>query len=73
MIVLDITVATEAIMSEPELAIRTWLNEQAVETLYLSSVTVAELLFGMDILPPFQLRAASWWLLAIPRPSKLPG
>ena len=33
MIVLDITVATEAIMSEPELAIRTWLNEQAVETL----------------------------------------
>ncbi|WP_050503281.1 type II toxin-antitoxin system VapC family toxin [Xanthomonas citri] len=30
---------------------RTWLNDQAAETLYLSSVTLAELLFGIAALP----------------------
>lgn len=30
---------------------RDWLDEQAAETLYLSSVTVAELLFGIGALP----------------------
>jgi predicted nucleic acid-binding protein len=36
---------------EPESAVRAWLNEQAAETLYLSSVTLAELLFGIRALP----------------------
>jgi toxin FitB len=31
--------------------VRTWLDEQAAETLYLSSVTIAELLFGIGALP----------------------
>ena len=30
---------------------RAWLNNQAAETLYLSSVTLAELLFGIGALP----------------------
>lgn len=30
---------------------RAWLNDQAAETLYLSSVTLAELLFGIGALP----------------------
>ncbi len=30
---------------------RTWLNEQVAETLYLSSVTLAELLFGIAAIP----------------------
>ena len=30
---------------------RAWLNDQAAETLYLSSVTLAELLFGIRALP----------------------
>lgn len=36
---------------EPDAAVRSWLNDQAAETLYLSSVTLAELLFGIRALP----------------------
>lgn len=51
MIVLDTNVVSEAMKPEPDLAVRAWLNEQAAETLYLSSVTLAELLFGIAALP----------------------
>ena len=51
MIVLDTNVVSEAMKPEPHQAVRAWLNEQAVETLYLSSVTLAELLFGIGALP----------------------
>lgn len=36
---------------EPDRVVRHWLDAQAAETLYLSSVTVAELLFGIGVLP----------------------
>lgn len=51
MIILDTNVVSEAMKPEPHPAVRAWLNAQATETLYLSSVTVAELLFGMGALP----------------------
>jgi toxin FitB len=51
MIVLDTNVVSEAMRPEPHPAVRLWLNDQVVETLYLSSVTLAELLFGMGVLP----------------------
>ncbi len=51
MIVLDTNVVSEAMKPEPAPAVRDWLDEQAAETLYLSSVTVAELLFGIGTLP----------------------
>ena len=51
MIVLDTNVVSEAMKPEPDAAVRAWLNEQAAETLYLSSVTLAELLFGIGALP----------------------
>ncbi len=35
----------------PDTAVVGWLNEQISETLYLSSVTLAELLFGILALP----------------------
>ena len=35
----------------PNEAVRNWFDEQAAETLYLSSVTIAELLFGIGALP----------------------
>ena len=56
MIVLDTNVISEAMKPEPHPAVRAWLNEQAAETLYLSSVTVAELLFGIGALPPGKRR-----------------
>ena len=51
MILLDTNVVSEAMKPEPDAAVRDWLDEQAAETLWLSSVTVAELLFGIGALP----------------------
>src|SRR5271155_2633482 len=51
MIVLDTNVVSEAMKPEPHPSVRAWLNDQAAETLYLSSVTLAELLFGIAALP----------------------
>ena len=50
MIVLDTNVVSEAMKPEPHWAVRAWLNDQSAETLYLSSVTLAELLFGIGAL-----------------------
>ena len=51
MIVLDTNVVSEAMKPQPDAAVRAWLNDQAAQTLYLSSVTLAELLFGIRALP----------------------
>lgn len=51
MIVLDTNVVSEAMKAEPDSSVRSWLNNQAVESLYLPSVTLAELLFGIAALP----------------------
>jgi toxin FitB len=50
MIVLDTNVISEAMKPEPDTAVRDWLDGQAAETLYLSSVTIAELLYGIGAL-----------------------
>lgn len=51
MIVLDTNVVSEAMKPQPDANVRVWLNEQALPTLYLSSVTLAELLFGIAAWP----------------------
>ncbi len=51
MIILDTNVLSEAMKPEPHPAVRAWLDEQVAETLYISSVTVAEILFGIGVLP----------------------
>ena len=51
MIVLDTDVVSEAMKPGPHPEVRAWLDEQAAETLYLTSVTLAELLFGIGTLP----------------------
>jgi predicted nucleic acid-binding protein len=57
MILLDTNVVSEAMKPEPAPVVRDWLDEQAAETLYLSSVTVAELLFGIGALPEGRRKA----------------
>ena len=57
MIILDTNVISEMIKEEPHQAVETWLNQQAAETLYLTSVTVAELLFGFQVLPDGRRKA----------------
>lgn len=51
MIVFDTNVISEAMKPAPDAAVRAWLNDQVAETLYLSSVTLAKLLFGIRALP----------------------
>ena len=51
MILLDTNVVSEAMKPEPNQQVRQWLDEQAAETLYISSVTIAELMFGIGTLP----------------------
>ena len=51
MIVLDTNVVSEAMKPATDPAVRAWLDDQLAETLFLSSVTVAELLFGIAALP----------------------
>ena len=51
MIVLDTNVISEAMKPEPQSSVRDWLDAQAAETLFLSIVTIVELLFGIGALP----------------------
>jgi predicted nucleic acid-binding protein len=51
MIVLDTNVVSEAMKPEPNPSVLAWLNNQTAETLYLTSVTLAEMLFGIAALP----------------------
>ena len=51
MILIDTNVVSEAMKPVPDDTVRGWLDEQAAETLYLSSVTIAELMFGIGALP----------------------
>jgi PIN domain len=46
MILLDTNVVSEAMKPEPH-PVRDWLDAQAAETVFLFSVTIAELLFGI--------------------------
>jgi predicted nucleic acid-binding protein len=51
MIILDTNVVSETLRRQPSPAVQTWLDEQIAETLYLTSVTLAELLYGVYALP----------------------
>ena len=51
MILLDTNVVSEAMTREPHVQVREWLDAQTAETLFLSSITIAELLFGIGALP----------------------
>lgn len=51
MIILDTNVVSEAMRPAPAHVVRDWLNHQAANTLFLSTVTLAELLYGIGSLP----------------------
>lgn len=58
MIVLDTNVVSEAMKPAPNPAVQDWLNQQVAETLYLSSITIAELMFGIGALPSGRRKSA---------------
>ena len=51
MIVVDTNVISEAMRSPGDGPVIDWIDAQAIETLYLSAITVAELRFGIAVLP----------------------
>ena len=57
MIVLDTNVISELWKAAPEPHVLAWIDAQAVETLYLSAVTVAELRFGLAAMPAGKRRS----------------
>ena len=58
MILLDTNLVSEAMKPRPDLGVQTWLDAQLAETLYLSSITIAELLFGLSALPADRRKSA---------------
>jgi predicted nucleic acid-binding protein len=57
MILIDTNVISELWKAEPSPAVLAWIDAQAVETLYLSAVTVAELRFGVAAMPEGKRRS----------------
>ncbi|MEW6168143.1 MAG: type II toxin-antitoxin system VapC family toxin [Pseudomonadota bacterium] len=57
MILLDTNVVSEPLRPAPEARVIEWLDAQALETLYLSAMTVAELRAGVALLPAGKRRA----------------
>lgn len=58
MIILDTNVVSEPLKPEPHPAVLDWLNAQAPETLFITSINLAELLAGVEVLPPGKRRDA---------------
>jgi predicted nucleic acid-binding protein len=51
MILVDTNVVSETMRLKPDPAVIAWLDAQAVESLYLSAISMAELLLGVAVLP----------------------
>ena len=51
MILLDTNVVSEPLKLAGDVGVLTWIDAQAIETLYLSTISLAELRFGIAALP----------------------
>ncbi|WPO99806.1 PIN domain-containing protein [Pseudomonas sp. HR96] len=49
MIVLDTNVISELIKDRPHARVLNWVNEQAADDLAITSITVAEILYGIAL------------------------
>jgi toxin FitB len=57
MIILDTNVLSEAMRHQPNAAVMEWLDAQTVETLFTTSVNIAEIAAGIDVLPEGKKRS----------------
>lgn len=63
MIVLDTNVISEMMRPEPDENVMNWLNRQPTGALFITSITLAELSFGIEVLPQGQRKIAlTQWL-----------
>ena len=58
MILLDTNVVSEPMRVKPDRNVLAWIDAQAAESLYLSTVSLAELLLGIESLPAGKRRKA---------------
>ncbi len=57
MVILDTNVVSETMREDPDPRVLAWLDAQPADAVYLTSVTVAELGFGIAALPAGRRRA----------------
>ena len=57
MIVLDTNVVSEGLRVDGHAGVKDWLGQQSHETLFLAAPTLAELLFGIEVLPDGQRKS----------------
>lgn len=65
MIVLDTNVVSEILRPEPELKVRTWLDDQNKGDVFLSVISIAELRYGALIMPQGERRKS--FIMALDR------
>jgi predicted nucleic acid-binding protein len=58
MILLDTNVVSEPLRRAPDARVIDWIDAQAIETLFLSAITVAELRAGLALLPAGKRRTS---------------
>jgi toxin FitB len=58
MILLDTNVVSEPMRQHPDSRVQDWLDAQAIETLYFSTISLSELLLGIESLPVGKRRTA---------------
>jgi predicted nucleic acid-binding protein len=51
MIIADTNVVSEAMKAVADMRMAAWLRKQAIETIYVTAITKAELLYGLALLP----------------------
>lgn len=51
MIILDTNVVSEPMKPDGHRGVQAWLDDQIAETLYLTSISLSELLLGVEVLP----------------------
>ena len=56
MIILDTNVISEAMKPGCDPAVRSWLDQQPKETLFIATISLSELLLGIELLPPGKRR-----------------
>lgn len=67
MMLLDTNVLSELMRQQPDRQVLAWLDDQQTETIFVSAVTVAELMYGIERLPEGRrktsLRETAWTML----------
>ena len=56
--ILDTNVVSEPMLALPSAVVQTWWSQQQPGTLFITAVTVAEVLYGIELLPHGKRRAA---------------